>query len=363
MHDGRWVRQSRASRPASPEVSGDRQQEGDRCVGGRSLALHLRLPATRGPSSATSRDGRSLVGGLGVDRSDALAPMSRHVVLFWGFVVGGKPRRAAGKLKFLRRVVSILILAVLACLVSGIGTSQAATVGTPTPSPSSRILEPGLDIALSAYVIQAGSSIQAASVTPCRGTVQPGFKRLEAQLALTVKSDRTGQSLLTPKRIYRNASTGAWTTRIAVPKDTRPGLYNVTANCIALSLGVAANVAGEVDEEKITTFQSFYVRGPAMITSLPRGISLHPGSSLVLHVRNDFVSIRKSCERACRRPAWRFAAAVPVLFVIRAGLARSVAAVPRCGGLRGWRSRAGSLPAPGRRVVSRRCGRTRRSMR
>jgi D-inositol-3-phosphate glycosyltransferase len=49
---------------------------------------------------------------------------------------------------------------------------------------------------------------------------------------------------------------------------------------------------------------------------------------------------------------------------VRRGFIRAMAAaVPRCGGRRGWRSRAGSGPGPGRRGVSRRCGRIRRGRR
>jgi D-inositol-3-phosphate glycosyltransferase len=45
---------------------------------------------------------------------------------------------------------------------------------------------------------------------------------------------------------------------------------------------------------------------------------------------------------------------------VRRGFIRAMAAaVPRCGGRRGWRSRAGSGPGPGRRGVSRRSGRIR----
>ena len=43
--------------------------------------------------------------------------------------------------------------------------------------------------------------------------------------------------------------------------------------------------------------------------------------------------------------------------VIRSGRALRVAASPRSGGLRGWRSRAGTVPVPAWRAVSRRCDR------
>src|SRR6266567_4543919 len=51
------------------------------------------------------------------------------------------------------------------------------------------------------------------------------------------------------------------------------------------------------------------------------------------------VSIRKSREWACRWPAWQFRGVAPVL--VRGGVIRAAGvAAPRCGGLRGWRSRA-----------------------
>src|SRR6266567_2017776 len=60
------------------------------------------------------------------------------------------------------------------------------------------------------------------------------------------------------------------------------------------------------------------------------------------------VSIRKSCEWAWQWPAW------PVRMGDAAGIAdygvslAAEVAVPRHGGLRGGRSRAGSFPGPGR---------------
>jgi hypothetical protein len=57
------------------------------------------------------------------------------------------------------------------------------------------------------------------------------------------------------------------------------------------------------------------------------------------------VSIRKSCDRACRRPAWRW----PCRCGRYSGrFIRRVVAVPRPGGPRVWRSRAGTVPGPGR---------------
>ena len=59
------------------------------------------------------------------------------------------------------------------------------------------------------------------------------------------------------------------------------------------------------------------------------------------------VSLRKSCERACRQPTRRLAPSTPVT-VLSAGLIRMAGAGPRCGGLPGSRSRAGTVPAPSR---------------
>ena len=164
---------------------------------------------------------------------------------------------------------------------------QALAAGTPTPTPAPRIFEPGSEITFSAYVVRAGDSIQATSVVPCSGPIKPGFKRLGPQVYLTAISDQTHQTLFASKRILGNPSTFAWADRFTVPKNARPGLYDVTATCNSVSVGIV-NDEVETDEQKITTFQPFYVRGPAMTASLPSGISPHPGSSFVIHVGNDF---------------------------------------------------------------------------
>ena len=74
-----------------------------------------------------------------------------------------------------------------------------------------------------------------------------------------------------------------------------------------------------------------------------------PVERLVAHFKNwkIFVSLRKSCERACRQPTRRLAPSTPVT-VLSAGLIRMAGAGPRCGGLPGSRSRAGTVPAPSR---------------
>ena len=77
----------------------------------------------------------------------------------------------------------------------------------------------------------------------------------------------------------------------------------------------------------------------------------------------DGVSIRKSREWARRRPAWPFQGAAPVWALFVRGFIRRAVAVPRCGGLRGWRSRAGSVPVSPRWGACRRCGRIRRGRR
>jgi DNA invertase Pin-like site-specific DNA recombinase len=64
--------------------------------------------------------------------------------------------------------------------------------------------------------------------------------------------------------------------------------------------------------------------------------------------RDARVSIRKCCERAFRCPAWRSSPAAPVMALRVRVLIRAGAAGPRCEGPRGWRSRAGTVPAPSR---------------
>src|ERR1700751_4833434 len=46
------------------------------------------------------------------------------------------------------------------------------------------------------------------------------------------------------------------------------------------------------------------------------------------------VRIRKSCERVCQQPTWRFLAVTPVTVLLAQVFIRRAGAVPRCGGLR-----------------------------
>ena len=80
------------------------------------------------------------------------------------------------------------------------------------------------------------------------------------------------------------------------------------------------------------------------------------------------VSLRKSCERACRWPARRLAAimtsvTVTVTVLSHAGSIRMAGDGPRCGGLPCSRSRAGTVPVPPRSAAFRRGGRIRRGRR
>jgi hypothetical protein len=162
---------------------------------------------------------------------------------------------------------------------------QALAAGTPTPTPGSRIFEPGIEIKFSAYIVRAGSSIRAASVVPCRGTSKPGFRSLESQVTVTAESTQTHQEIFPSKKIFGKTSTGAWADQFTVPRSARPGLYDVAAACVALSFDATHGI---IETDKITTHQPFYIQGPAMAASFPPGISIRPGSSFVIHVRNNF---------------------------------------------------------------------------
>lgn len=194
-----------------------------------------------------------------------------------------RPHHRRGGLR--RRALSVVILAVIGCGLAGIDLSAAPGAAASAYGPG--YFTPGSEISLSSSVVHAGESVQVTSVVPCRGPVPAGFKRLAAQVYLSATARRGGQRLFPRKRIFGSKDTGAWTTRVTVARNARPGIYELKAACTALTGGVTRD-AGVVDESQLTTFEFLYVEGPAMTASLPSGTSLRPGSSSVLHVRNVF---------------------------------------------------------------------------
>ena len=73
-----------------------------------------------------------------------------------------------------------------------------------------------------------------------------------------------------------------------------------------------------------------------------------PQFSFTKEHRRVSVSIRKSCERGMPMAGAAFAVGHACGGVTDPGLRVPAGAVTRCGGLRGWRSRAGTVPVPSR---------------